>query len=160
MTRLGEWYGHARFSHPVPADTATLGKLFPWVDSAYTPQLKPNPSGETIDELHDRVAKALEAIIEQEDTKHSSREPRAILICTHAASMIAVGRALTGNAPIDPATDDFKTFTAGISTFRRRKLQQQDDDAVGWKGHGVAGGWDLAVNSDCSHLKGGPERGW
>lgn len=30
-----------------------------------------------------------------------------------------------------------------------------------WRaGKGVAGGWDCVINSDCSHLEGGEERGW
>jgi hypothetical protein len=29
-----------------------------------------------------------------------------------------------------------------------------------WRGRGVAGGWDCVLDSDCSFLSQGPERGW
>ena len=94
-----------------------------------------------------------------------------MVICTHAASMIAIGRVLTGLVPDDPAVDDFKTYTAGISTFKRRSRHNQGQQLpqlevgkaipeLDWKGQGVAGGWDLIVDSDTSHLSEGPQRGW
>lgn len=110
-----------------------------------------------------------------EDAKNTCPDERAILMCTHAASLIAMGRTLTGEDPTDPATEDFKTYTAGISKFVRRQspsdcpeghlLQEQPEgdgaSLVGWRaGRGIAGGWDCAINSDCSHLSNGPERGW
>ena len=103
---------------------------------------------------------------------------RAILICTHAASMIAIGRALTGRMPEDICEEDFKTFTCGVSTFRRRTcnavgLERARSEALeGWEpgrpiprirwmdGKGVGGGWDCEVNGDCSFLEDGQERGW
>ena len=85
--------------------------------------------------------------------------------------MIALGRILTGAEPNDPSVDDFSTFTAGISTFRRRshgiegeKVQKWEPGRsvpeIKWREKGVAGGWDLTVNSDTRHLRDGPERGW
>lgn len=112
------------------------------------------------------------------------RTSKAILIISHAAPLIAIGRALTGNMPDDPDVEDFNVFTAGLSRFVRRK-----DDGIGieagngekadaalapgtkilrpetsipdWRGgNGVGGGWDCVVNGDCSFLSGGAERGW
>lgn len=95
-----------------------------------------------------------------------------------------MGRALTGNMPEDPNTDDFHVYTAGMSTYVRRPKTQQDEYyskeegmsliAAGtklfpesevrvpvWKGgKGVGGGWDCIGNCDCSFLSGGEERGW
>lgn len=96
----------------------------------------------------------------------------AILICTHAASLIAVGRALTGRMPEDICEEDFKTYTCGISKFKRRvipwswqRLKQvkagEGIPKIDWEHRrGVAGGWDCVSNGDCSHLDGGEERGW
>lgn len=103
----------------------------------------------------------------------------AILICTHAASMIAIGRVLTGMMPEDLGEDDFKTYTCGISKFERRALKGPEGEGaiemsgtfiagreleipnVNWRnGRGVLGGWDCVMNGDCSHLDGGEERGW
>lgn len=114
-----------------------------------------------------------------------ARTRKAILICSHAAPLIAIGRALTGNMPEDPNEEDFNVFTAGLSTFVRRKQEsasavaqqessvQQNDrlapgtkivrlgtDVPDWKGRGVGGGWDCISNGDCSFLSGGAERGW
>lgn len=90
-------------------------------------------------QLHNRLATALASIIADVDIELASLErdsespspspttaaridkkPRAILICSHAASLIAMGRALTGNMPDDPNEQDFNVFTAGLSTFVRR----------------------------------------
>jgi transcription factor C subunit 7 len=152
----------------------------------------PSTRGETIPQLHNRVATTLAAIIadadadiraeeEQENRKPSSK---AILICSHAATLIAMGRALTGNMPDDPNEEDFHVYTAGLSTYVRRRKTQQDEYyteeegssliAAGtkllpesevrvpvWKGgKGVGGGWDCVANCDCSFLSGGEERGW
>lgn len=105
----------------------------------------------------------------------SGENPIAIVICTHAAPLIAIGRVLTGRVPVEVGEDDFKTFTAGITRFERRdpRLPRQEDGAikalceedripdVDWlNGKGVMGGWDCVLNGDCRHLEGGEERGW
>ena len=144
----------------------------------------PSHRGETVEELHDRCAYAMARILAEEDRADAVAEQegengeRAILLCTHAASMIAVARALTGRMPEDVCEDDFGTFTCGVSTFRRRRcggvtngdgqsteLERWEPGmpvpVLDWKdGKGVGGGWDCMVNSDCSFLRDGEERGW
>ena len=116
-----------------------------------------------------------------EDAAHTSKgfpigigEETAILICTHAASLIAIGRALTGDMPDDVCKNDFATFTCGISKFERKSLPQPETQkrfapvepgmpipSIKWReGHGIAGGWHCTINGDCKHLQGGEERGW
>lgn len=183
-----EWYGLARFSHPSPATTALLHGLFPSYNLDYKPSIIPSSSGETIAQLHDRCAYALQYLIAHADTEDvaritqirergqvegvSSGEQTAILICTHAASLIAIGRVLTGKMPEDICEEDFKTYTCGISKFVRRvvpvseqRLEQvkagEQIPKINWKGgRGVAGGWDCEINGNCRHLDGGEERGW
>ncbi|KAL2156099.1 hypothetical protein VTH82DRAFT_844 [Thermothelomyces myriococcoides] len=181
-TGLGEWYGSADFEHPVPASLEKLKELFPGLlDPDYRPAVTPNRQGESIEELHDRVAAVIEAIIAECDRDGV----RSILLCTHAAVIIALGRVLTGNMPDDFEVDDFKCFTCGLSAYRRRRRQGlgarnedagpvmkstaerdtnsrgEDGTRAGWKGgRGVSGGWDCELNSDCSHLSLGEERGW
>ena len=75
-----------------------------------------------------------------------------VLICGHAAQIIATGRALTGRLPDDLDEDDFQCFTCGLSRFERR------GDRTG--GVGVGGGFECVLNSDCGHLSTGEERGW
>ncbi|KAI9660559.1 MAG: hypothetical protein M1821_009911 [Bathelium mastoideum] len=157
---LGEWYGVARFNHPIPASYAVLkDEHFSWVDNETSHGVIPNPNGESIEELHDRVARVLHEIIEYEDKR--PQQPRALLICTHAATMIAIGRALTGNMPADPSEEDFRCGTCSISEFNRRIPLRLRDDWRGWQdGNGVGGGWDVILNGDCSHLSNGEERTW
>lgn len=92
---------------------------------------------------------------------------KAILICTHAAPLIAAGRALTGHMPEDSSEEDFRPFTAGVSTFVRRKRKksvvvvESKGMAPDWRGgKGVGGGWDCIGNGECGFLSGGEERGW
>ncbi|KAM5501165.1 hypothetical protein McanMca71_005279 [Microsporum canis] len=187
-----EWFGSTSFfTHPSPASFGVLDPLFPaLISPSYAAQVYPNPSGETISELHDRVATTLETIIADVDDEmreyerthpEAAQESHAIIICAHAAPLIAMGRALTGNMPEDPSTEDFKVFTAGISMFRRRRSQSHDSPALSqrnnihgggkltasgktiplWRGgSGVGGGWDCVVNGACGYLSNGAERGW
>lgn len=100
-----------------------------------------------IRDLHSRVANALELVIRSLDNDPAG--PKTVLICTHAATMIAIGRALTGQVPEDFDTDDFQCYTASLSTFKRRK------DAKG-----VVGAWDCIGNAETGYLSGGAEKGW
>lgn len=174
---LGEFYGQARFDHPSPAPLSVLNTHFPHLH-AYEdgPIIVPSTKGESIPQLHDRLAYCLAALIARADADPSG--PKALLICSHAASMIAIGRALTGRMPEEEGEEDFRCFTCCCSTFVRRRGglsgggEQAATDAwspktpdqvpdIGWRdGNGVAGGWTCEVNGDCSFLPGGEERGW
>ncbi|KAK0669459.1 putative transcription factor tau 55 kDa subunit [Cercophora samala] len=183
-TGLGEWYGAANFEHPVPASHETLRPLFPGLlDEEYRPLVTPTRMGEGVDELHDRVARTMNELIAQCDREGV----RAILLCSHAATIIALGRVLTGNMPESIDTEDFRAFTCGLSVYKRRVAPAgsvsgavecdgdgivtspgaSDADAadrhkdLAWRGgRGVGGGWMCELNSDCSHLSLGEERGW
>ncbi|RAH73138.1 phosphoglycerate mutase family protein [Aspergillus aculeatinus CBS 121060] len=212
---LGEWFGHTTFfDHPQPAPHSILATHFPTLlplppatspppsvrdrggNPPTTPHVIPSPTGETIAQLHDRVATALAGILADVDAEiaaleaaqpaHEPRTSKAILICSHAAPLIAMGRALTGHMPADPNTEDFAVFTAGLSTFRRRRRESGDRRDASpaqqveipslargtkvlragtavpdWRGgKGVAGGWDCVRNGDCEFLSQGAERGW
>ncbi|KAL8733137.1 MAG: hypothetical protein Q9166_002329 [cf. Caloplaca sp. 2 TL-2023] len=170
---IGEWYGVASFNHPSPAPPAFLKSLFPSsFDDTYQASIIPPPAGETIVQLHDRVAQALTHIIAAVDAESGAKEV-ALLICTHAATLIAIGRTLTGSMPDDPNEDDFMAPTAGITKFVRKQVsnpeithQSKHDSKIEtglahWKdGKGVAGGWTCILNGNCDHLVGGVERSW
>ncbi|KAJ5131349.1 uncharacterized protein N7515_007388 [Penicillium bovifimosum] len=198
---LGEWFGATNFfDHPPHPTQETMTKHFPTVltpTQTYKPLLIPSRRGETITQLHNRVAKALEGIIADVDAEiseseaglaPSQRTSKAILICAHAAPLIAMGRALTGCMPDDSSEEDFNVFTAGLSTFKRRGMlsssvgreggdgkdgsgdesplaegttfMRVSASAPAWRGAGVGGGWDCVANGDCGFLSGGAERGW
>jgi transcription factor C subunit 7 len=168
---LGEWYGTARFDHPSPAKPEVLTALFDRFEMAYRPAIVPSTKGETIEELHDRTAYALQRVIERCDAEGV----RSVVVCTHAATLYAVGRALTGRMPADVTEEDFRPFTCGLSKFVRRAgaAEGMQPPVELWKGvgspipethwrggRGVGGGWDCEINGDCSFLSGGEERGW
>ncbi|KAF2168287.1 hypothetical protein M409DRAFT_21725 [Zasmidium cellare ATCC 36951] len=173
---VGEFYGLARFDHPSPADKTELDRHFDHLHASVPPSIVPSTKGESIPQLHDRVAYALKQLVEQADKDPNG--PKTLLICTHAAVMIAIGRVLTGRMPEDEGEDDFNCFTCSFSKYVRRKKGEaltngvhapvtwsadKPDDVpdVDWRnGNGVAGGWDCVVNGDCSFLDGGEERGW
>lgn len=70
--------------------------------------------------------------------------------------------------PEDPSVEDFGCHTAGLSKFVRREgpaAAAGEGGELGrarqWRTNGgVGGGWDCVLNSDCSFLSGGEERGW
>ena len=115
---ISEWYGLAPWEHPTSAPLAELTTLFPAapLDDQYRSRVVPPRHGESIAQLHDRVAAAIGAIIEQSDREGA----RAIVLNTHAAVMIALGRVLTGRMPTSVDEEDFKAFTCGLSIYRRR----------------------------------------
>ncbi|KAI1866987.1 hypothetical protein JX265_007563 [Neoarthrinium moseri] len=205
---IGEWFGLAPWNHPASAPLSKLQELFPDIDANYVSQVTPPSHGESLSELHDRVASAMDAIIAQCDKEGI----RAIVLSSHAAVVIALGRVLTGRMPEHVEEEDFAAFTCGLSIYRRRNSHSgrqtdtserqpmaapdrlADDSAISgitqmsgagaaagadmqaagtsdhpsgcspgpsWRGGlGVQGGWDCELDSDCSFLKGGPERGW
>lgn len=200
-----EWFGPTTFfDHPSPAPARVLKLHFPTLFEAqarhsgsYQARLIPSTRGETIAQLHDRVATTLAAVIADVDAEIAGLEaslpagsPRrtsrkTLLICSHAAPLIAMGRALTGHMPEDSSEEDFRVYTAGMSTFVRRRQQApyhypprrasclaagtvvrprlptETLDVPDWQdAKGVAGGWDCVSNGDCSFLSGGEERGW
>ncbi|OHE92011.1 phosphoglycerate mutase [Colletotrichum orchidophilum] len=185
---LCEWYGAAPFEHPTPASTDVLKPMFPHIDDTYRSRVYPARNGETIAQLHDRVAAGVQAIIEQCDAQGH----RAVVLCSHAASIIALGRVLTGEMPESIDAEDFRAFTCGLSMYRRKLPSSSAKipvpagrirpptsssgyggswltmeptgpivDTKSWRnGRGVGGGWVCELNSDCNFLSGGEERGW
>lgn len=134
----------------------------------------PDVKGESLDGLHERVARALELVVQEVEREYEemgrSGEEVTLLICGHAAGIIASGRALTGRMPGDYSEEDFKCFTCGLSRFVRRdrkrvptssgKRQGEERAGNSRTDGGVAGGWDCLLNSSCEHLSEGEERGW
>jgi transcription factor C subunit 7 len=169
---IREFFGRAHFHHPSPASTSVLATHFPSVDPTYTPIITPSTKGETIPGLHNRLAFALRHIVQ--DLDNHPAKPRSVLICSHAATIIAIGRVLTGRMPEDESEHDFDAFTCGLSKFNRRVRSPVSTSSgvwnpsepdripdVEWRTEGgLVGGWDCELNSDCSFLVSGQENGW
>lgn len=196
---VGEWFGLAPWEHPTSAPLNTLHGFFPHIDTNYTSLVTPPRNGESLSQLHDRVAQAIDVIISRCDEEGS----RAVVVCSHAAVVIALGRVLTGRMPPSVDEEDFGAHTCGLSIYRRRRGGVEEEETttkeqptssiesrrdtdegisgtpvaseadyrlsdsrggipkVPWRdGLGVRGGWTCEANSECSFLRGGPERGW
>ncbi|KZZ94104.1 Histidine phosphatase superfamily, clade-1 [Ascosphaera apis ARSEF 7405] len=184
---LGEWFGASSFfKHPSPASNEELQELFPEIlpakgsNPSRPHEVFPSSSGESISQLHDRVAIALQSIIDEVDAEIAEfeaahpeeRKPRSILICSHAAPIIGMCRALTGDMPSDTSKEDFIPYVTCMFEFKRRQGEARSkvaetDKIVSerkvpdWRnGKGVGGGWDCIANADTSFLSKGAERGW
>lgn len=144
-----EFFGRADFQHPEPPTIDVLTSHFDHLDEKYQSVHIPRSKGESIVELHERVNRAITRIVSELDD--DPEQPKALLICTHAATMIALGRVLTGDMPQDPDEDDFQCYTASLSTFVRKSKDPE---------RGVVGNWDCVLNSGTDFLSGGAERGW
>lgn len=171
---LGEYFGDADFEQPFAAETAQLRTLFPAldIDDTQTGVIRPRRRGETLPAIHDRFAYCMEHLIRRLDADPAGS--KTLLIGTHAAGMISLGRVLTGDMPEDITAAEFNCYVCCLSKFERKgpaaQLQREtkwdpaDPDTypfVDWKGgKGCAGGWKCTLNGDTSFLKDGPERGW
>ncbi|CAJ2510027.1 Uu.00g059270.m01.CDS01, partial [Anthostomella pinea] len=151
---LSEWYGLAHFEHPTSAPLSELRQFFPKLDANYVSGPPPPRNGETISQLHHRVAASIQAIITRSDQEGN----KAVLVCSHAAVVITLGRVLTGQLPDDPTVEDFKAHTSGLSIYRRQRVDKQNDITATTDG-ATQGGWTCEANSDCSFLRCGEERG-
>lgn len=165
---LGDWFGKALVEYPPPPDLQTLRRFFPKLteQSSYAiPRY-----GEGLEEVHDRVAYVLARIIADADVACTLDRPEAIIISTHAAVLITMGRALTGRVPEDRTEKDFDTYTCSVSTYKRKQQFSNQDLKVwkladpvpkfAWRGNGVGGGWNCTVNAGVQHLTNGGERNW
>jgi transcription factor C subunit 7 len=148
---IGEWYGlvTARTaSHPSPATVAHLTRLFaplndgrPLLDQAYEAKLVPSTRGESMADIHARAKRAIDAVIADAEAAGA----RTIVLCTHAATNIALGRALCG----DPERT-IPTPCASVAVYKRTEAYKA----------GEMGGWHADRLGDCSFLDSGAERDW
>ncbi|ATY60892.1 phosphoglycerate mutase family [Cordyceps militaris] len=146
-----EWFGAAPFTHPQPAEAEELHGLFPAYDVDFTSPVRPRVRGETYAQLVERVRAAMRALIKRCDDEGR----RSVVVCSHAATIIVLGRVLTGQYPDEMDTEDFKAFTCGLSVYARGEAKGQSDGESD-----TVGNWTCEKNSDCSFLAGGEERGW
>jgi transcription factor C subunit 7 len=97
---VGEWYKRTRPTKPVPASAKTLKGYFPELNEDYVPLLVVSPDGETEDELHDRCKEVITNLVASLKSSPIDR----LLIVTHAATKIALGRALVGDRGLEVRT--------------------------------------------------------
>ncbi|KAK6506129.1 hypothetical protein TWF506_011052 [Arthrobotrys conoides] len=172
---IAEWFGTAPFDHPLPATAELLKTFFPNLNTDYTPIITPAVRGETMAQVHNRAAYALTRLVDYVDKTHP--EVRAIVLVSHAATVIAAGRVLVGDQDMDVGAG-----TCSCSVYKRKDpnsspvwldidgkevqetgtvdLNKEPVPILPWRGRGVLGGWTCERNGDCSFLSGGEERNW
>ncbi|KAK9238807.1 histidine phosphatase superfamily [Lipomyces kononenkoae] len=138
---FGEWYGRTRKTHPRAAPKEVLHSFFPRVSLDYEPIAVPSTDGETMEELHDRAKFVLTAMIKDCNENHPTIT--TVVICAHAATIIALGRALVGDDSFD-----VRTGTCSISVYDADPSE-----------NGI-GKWKCRENGSAQHLSRGEERHW
>lgn len=139
-TGIGEWYGQTTGSHPEWLKAKELASYFPRTVLDYEPLLGQNPTGETMADIHARVKEFLRRLVKNTDNVDG---PRTVLFVTHAATNIALGRALTHQPEREVRT--------GCCSLGRYVLEGKDN------GYGK---WRCTMNGDCSFLTEGEQRNW
>ncbi|KAK9458623.1 histidine phosphatase superfamily [Lipomyces oligophaga] len=138
---VGEWYGITRATHPTAASAQVLHRFFPSVPESYTPIMVPSSQGESFDELHQRAQDILAEIIRRANADGI----KTLLICSHAATIHALSRALVG----DPS------FTARTGTCSLALYELNPEYTSS-----LPGNWICVQNGDSTHLTLGEERHW
>ncbi|OWT36104.1 transcription factor C subunit 7 [Cryptococcus neoformans] len=101
---VGEWYSPVYPNtglHPRPSLSHALSPLFPpgSINPFYQPTLFPSRKGESLEELHERAEIFIDAWTRRVEGEWPDVE--CVVIFAHAASIIALGRALTGNRSLE-----------------------------------------------------------
>lgn len=142
-TGVGEWFDRERATHPVPAPAEQLSPLFPGlIDESYKPITPVSKDGETVEELHQR---AIECVTNLINELKNEPEIKTILLVTHAATKIALGRALLG----DPNAE-IRTGTCSVDKY----VLSSDDKS------GAPGDWTQQLNGYADFLTKGEEMHW
>lgn len=132
--------------HPRPPLATLLKPHFPRIDSdAHTPLLFAPQTGESHQGIHDRAAAFLRLLIAHVDEVYP--DVKSVLLVSHAATVIALGRAL-----MKDRERDVRAGTCSLSCYTRRSGQERAEDGIGE--------WECRLNGDCSFLTGGEQRNW
>ncbi len=103
---IAEWYGQLHLQqspdHPTPLSVDRWSEFFEGVEFRQGETgIIPSRRGETMEEIHARTKRALDRIIDTADREGV----KCLILCTHAATNIALGRALTGAPEVQPASN-------------------------------------------------------
>jgi transcription factor C subunit 7 len=149
---LTEWYSPVKAGtglHPGPVPANKLVSSFERIDHSYNPTFLVTRKGESVQELYKRGEDFLNAFIQRVEA--SSEMHERILLCTHAATAIALSQALLGDKSVG------RTLRVGcctLSTFDR-VLVAEDGALLGrgvWQARGALARADFLTN--------GVERDW
>lgn len=129
--------------HPRPPAAEHLVPYFPRIrPESHEPLLFAPREGETIREIHARARHFLRLLIEHIDRHHP--DVQTIFLVSHAATVIALGRALS-----DDRDKDVPAGTCSLSHYRRISPKALPED------RDLLGDWECILNGSTAHLQGG-----
>ncbi|KAJ9119872.1 hypothetical protein QFC24_005586 [Naganishia onofrii] len=166
-----EWYSQVLPDtglHPRPGHAEHLKQFFPDVlDEAYRSTVYASRSGESVSELQARCDLFVDAFVNRIEAEYPN--VKTVAIFAHAASVIALGRSLTGDR-----TKEIRAGCATTSFYRRKSTSTSDKSAQpelqsngtshstvnGTKSTGTVGCWDCLWDGRADYLAQGEERNW
>ncbi|KAI0044931.1 phosphoglycerate mutase-like protein [Auriscalpium vulgare] len=143
---LSEWFSPVKPNtglHPRPASASALQAYFPEIDDSWASIWYPSRKGEDVGEVHDRTAGFLDALIPEVHRRYQGAHKR-VLLCSHAATAIALTRELLGD----------RTIPLRIACCSLTIVHKKDGEKR------VLGAWTPNLVADASHLKDGNQRAW
>ena len=149
---LAEWFAPVwpthTGKHPSPRAAEHVAPHFPAVSLRWTPLLYPNPDGESIPALHMRMRECVRRI----DDRCTAWGIDRVLLVSHAASAIALGRMLQTQGTFEDVCDKpIHAATASLSKYVcKRDASRNAADQV----------WSQEYNGATWFLKNGAEREW
>lgn len=139
---LSEWlYPVKRGRHPRSLPASQLSTWFPHIKPSNRDcsLLYPTQKGETSAEFHERVKEVVARIIDKLDREGVVE---TVLLSTHAATSIAIGRALVGDSE-----REIRAGTCAVGKYVRKE-------------GGALGEWEQTMNGAAYMLEKGEERHW
>lgn len=142
---ISEWYLPAkRGFHPQSLPAERLSEWFPLITTAHSSILYPSRRGESGIEIHKRAEDVLRLLLEKWDKQEGLE---TVILFTHAATNIAMGRALTGDRE-----KDIRSATCSVGKYVRIEGKERDRDGLGL--------WEMVLNGETGFLERGEERHW
>ncbi|ETW87257.1 hypothetical protein HETIRDRAFT_437817 [Heterobasidion irregulare TC 32-1] len=152
---LSEWYSPVAPDtglHPRPANAAALRAHFPEIDpDAWASVWYPPRAGEDVQQVHDRAAGFVSAFVPEVPrrlTHNGGGGPARVLLVSHAATVIALARALVGDRALP--------LRIACCSLTRVERKAGVVDGV----QPIEGAWEARLLGDGSHLKDGNQRDW
>ncbi|KAJ7169928.1 phosphoglycerate mutase-like protein [Mycena filopes] len=144
---LSEWYSPVAPNtglHPRPGSAASLQAYFDTVDPAtWSSVWYPPRTGEDVAQIHARARDFLDVFVPEAE-RVCPRATSRILLVSHAATTIALARALVG----EPALP-LRVGCCSLTEVVRKR------DVIP-----ILGGWDAIKLADGAHMKEGASREW
>ncbi|ORY90317.1 phosphoglycerate mutase-like protein [Leucosporidium creatinivorum] len=142
---ISEWYLPVRRGlHPRSLPAGRLTQWFPLIDMSHQSLFYPTQKGETEDQVHERAEEVLRLLLGKLDREGG---PKSVVLFSHAATGIAMGRALVGDRE-----REVRSATCSVSKFRRVVGEETARDGLGE--------WERLLNGETSFLSRGEERHW